>query len=289
MRDYGKVHTSFWTSSTIRALSEDGRYLAIYLLTSPHSNIAGTFRLPDGYVCEDLGWSSQRVSKGFAELFRNGFATRCEATKWVWVIKHLEWNPPENPNQRKSAAKIVGTVPSECAWKLDFMRVSGPSLGIDGVDNANPSATVSKGFPKPFANQEQEQEQDKEPLLGKKPNDTDPDSVAGIIDYLNERAGKRFEAVEANAKFVRARLAEFDAATIRAVVDAKVSEWRDDAEMARYLRPATLFNAEKFAQYAGELQPRQGGGGKWWLGLGFGTLEMALAEGATQADARVTA
>ena len=106
MRDYGKVHTSYWTSSNIRAMSEDGRALAMYLLTCPHGTIAGVFRLPDGYACEDLQWDSERVKKGFAELFQNGFANRCETTKWVWIAKHFEWNPPENPNQKKAAATV---------------------------------------------------------------------------------------------------------------------------------------------------------------------------------------
>lgn len=158
MRDYGKVHSTFWSSATIAKLSDDGRMLALYLMTSPHSTIAGVFRLPDGYVCEDLRWSSERVSEGFRELFANGFANRCETTKWVWICKHLDWNPPENPNQRKSAAKVASAVPAECGWKLDFMRVCGPSLGFDEAKKANPSATV----PKPLLNQEQEQEQEQD-------------------------------------------------------------------------------------------------------------------------------
>lgn len=158
MRDYGKVHTSFWSSPTITKLSEDGRTLAFYLITSPHSTIAGCFRLPDGYVCEDLRWTAERVSKGFAELFTNGYANRCETSKWVWVLKHLEWNKPENPNQRKSAAKIALSIPDECGWKLDFMRVCGPLLDIEWTQTDNACETLSE----PFLNQEQKQEQEQE-------------------------------------------------------------------------------------------------------------------------------
>jgi hypothetical protein len=158
MRDYGKVHTKFWSSKSVRDLSEDGRILALYLLTSPHSTIAGVFRLPDGYVCEDIQWSPERVAKGFAELFHNGFANRCETSKWVWICKHLEWNPPENPNQRKSAAKMAISIPDDCAWKPVFMRDCGELLGISESQKSNPSVTL----PKPFLNQEQEQEQEQE-------------------------------------------------------------------------------------------------------------------------------
>ena len=158
MRDYGKVHTSFWTSENIRSLSEDGRTLAMYLLTCEHGTIAGVFRLPDGYVSDDLQWSFERVSKGFAELKTNGFATRCERTKWVFVHKYLEWNRPENPNQRKSVEKIAERVPSECSWSLDFAEFFCKTIHQAEPKKQNPSETVSE----PFLNQEQEQEQEQD-------------------------------------------------------------------------------------------------------------------------------
>lgn len=120
MRDYGRVHSTFWSSPTISPLSDDGKLLALYLMTCPHNTIAGVFRLPDGYIAEDMRWDSERVSKGFYELFRNGFARRCPETKWVWICKHLEWNPPDNPNQQKAVDKVVSSVPVECAWLADF-------------------------------------------------------------------------------------------------------------------------------------------------------------------------
>jgi uncharacterized phage protein (TIGR02220 family) len=89
------------------------------------------------------------------------------------------------------------------------------------------------------------------------PAEPKPDVEAALICYLNEKAGRSFEPVESNRKLVRARLAE--GATpekIRAVIDAKVAEWQDDTKMARYLQPATLFNATKFAQYVGALGAR---------------------------------
>lgn len=164
MRDYGKVHTSFWSSATTRAMSDTARTLALYLITSPHSTIAGVFRLPDGYVCEDLQWSPERVAKGFSELLAKGFANRCETSKWVWVCKHLDWNPPENPNQRKSAAKVALQVPPECTWKQAFMRSVAEVLALDPSVLENPSETL----PKPFLNQEPEQEQEQKRPNGSK-------------------------------------------------------------------------------------------------------------------------
>lgn len=122
MRDYGRVHSTFWSSPTIAALSDDGKLLALYLMTCPHNTIAGVFRLPDGYIAEDMGWAPERVSEGFAQLSQNGFAKRCPETKWVWICKHLEWNKPENPNQRKAANKLLAAIPAACTWLAELNR-----------------------------------------------------------------------------------------------------------------------------------------------------------------------
>jgi hypothetical protein len=158
MRDYGKVHSAFWSSPTVAALSDDAKLLALYLMTCQHNTIAGVFRLPDGYASEDLGWGPKRVAQGFDELFENGFARRCNATKWVWICKHLIWNPPENPNQRKAVAKMASQVPDLCAWQSEFLKFSGDPVCVPADVSPNAVGTVGE----PLPNQKQEQEQKKD-------------------------------------------------------------------------------------------------------------------------------
>ena len=112
MRDYGRVYSAFWQSPEIRSLSEDARTLALYLLTTPHGNLIGCFRLPDAYAADDLQWSSERVREGFAKLAEVAFVMRDEATKWVFIAKYLKWNAFENPNVAKAAFKAFDQVPS---------------------------------------------------------------------------------------------------------------------------------------------------------------------------------
>lgn len=162
MREFGKVFCSIYESPDFRALSEDGRTLVLYLLTCKHATIAGVFRLPDGYACDDLQWSSERVCEGFENLSGKGFATRCAATMWVWVAKYLEWNPPENPNQRKAAMKVVARIPDQCSWKLRFLSEIGPSLGLEPPPDSTPPEEGFATVKKPFQNKEKEKEQKKE-------------------------------------------------------------------------------------------------------------------------------
>jgi uncharacterized phage protein (TIGR02220 family) len=87
---------------------------------------------------------------------------------------------------------------------------------------------------------------------GSKPLSGKPDALA-ILDYLNTKAGRNYKPVKANLALIAARLGEATPDECRAVVDAKVAEWKHDPKMCSYLRPETLFGAIKFAGYLGQL------------------------------------
>ncbi len=76
----------------------------------------------------------------------------------------------------------------------------------------------------------------------------------GILAFLNRKADRNYQPTAVNLDLIAARLRE--GATVlqcRAIVGRKCREWKGDAKMHQYLRPATLFNREKFSQYLGEL------------------------------------
>jgi uncharacterized phage protein (TIGR02220 family) len=80
-----------------------------------------------------------------------------------------------------------------------------------------------------------------------------PDAVA-LLAFLNHKAGRNFQPSAVNLDFIRARLK--DGASVdhcRAIIGRKTAEWKGDPKTAVWLRPATLFNRTKFAQYLGEL------------------------------------
>lgn len=170
MRDYGKVHTSFWSSDDTHNLSDDAKLLAIYLLTGQHTNMIGCFRLPDGYVTEDLNWPLERVLKGFGELSKNGFATRDSSSKWVVIHKFLSWNTLDNPNQGISALRLFGQVPDKSNLKPQLARVLLRAIGHLDHSKLKGSERVLE----PFRNQEQDQEEEQE----KKTNTSDSNRTA---------------------------------------------------------------------------------------------------------------
>lgn len=156
MREYGKIHSSFWTSNDIRALGEDGRTLAAYLLTSPHSNMLGCFRIPVAYVCDDLKWSLERVLEGFQNLSQRVWATFDKGSEWVVIHKFLKWNQPENPNVVRAAEKLFAQIPSSSgvkpilAWAISEFE---PRFSVDKLSESkpfeNPFDTIAKEYRKP--------------------------------------------------------------------------------------------------------------------------------------------
>lgn len=81
-----------------------------------------------------------------------------------------------------------------------------------------------------------------------------PDIALKVIQHLNDKTGSKFRATKTNTKFIDARIAEGATPTdLIAVINRKCLEWLDNPEMRQYLRPSTLFNAEKFNTYVGQL------------------------------------
>lgn len=72
-----------------------------------------------------------------------------------------------------------------------------------------------------------------------------------LLTYLNERAGRKFEDCNENLRFIRARLQDCqgDVDGCMQMIDRQCILWIGDHRMENYLRPSTLFNAEKFRSY----------------------------------------
>ena len=84
-----------------------------------------------------------------------------------------------------------------------------------------------------------------------------------IVDYLNAKIGAHYKYDGAKTvSTINARINEgFTVDDFFAVIDKKYIEWANDAKMAQYLRPETLFGT-KFEQYLNqrEAPPRATGG-----------------------------
>jgi hypothetical protein len=122
MRDYGKVYTRFWLKQNVLSWSDSAKLLGLYLLTCPHCNLLGCFRLPIGYVASDLNWDEQQVAKALSELEQDQFLIRCEESGWTLIRSFLKHNPIENPNQGKAAFRLLKDVPADFVGMASLLK-----------------------------------------------------------------------------------------------------------------------------------------------------------------------
>jgi predicted phage replisome organizer/uncharacterized phage protein (TIGR02220 family) len=103
-----------------------------------------------------------------------------------------------------------------------------------------------------------EKDKDKEEEIDKEKKNNIPFSE--IITFLNEQAKTNFKSSTPKTKdFIKARWNEgFTLEDFKQVINKKVTEWINDKEMCKYLRPETLFGT-KFESYLNqkEVKPNE--------------------------------
>ena len=81
-----------------------------------------------------------------------------------------------------------------------------------------------------------------------------PDESIIVLEFLNKVTGRQYRPVAANLDMIRARIKEgYSVVDLKAIVAEKTTQWQYDEVQSRYLRPATLFNRTKCAQYIAEV------------------------------------
>lgn len=89
----------------------------------------------------------------------------------------------------------------------------------------------------------------------------EPDNIAQIrkdvVDYLNHKLGTQYKPnASKNKTVINARLNEgYKLDDFKRVIDNEYNDWANDAKMAKYLRPETLFGS-KFDGYLNEKSGR---------------------------------
>lgn len=233
MREYGRVHTGLW--ELIFSLSDQAKVLATYLLSSPHSNMIGCFRILTAYIAADLNWTNETATAALNELGQANWLTYDAGVSWVVIHDFLKYNPIENPNQGKAAVRLATSVPRKSTvfpvlvalarengsrHLEQFVNASGNGLETHCPTVAQPfsngSETVREQFvntvSEPFRNQEQEQEQeqeqDKEPETGtglKAKQSNSEANEAAVMDVLRaiHPSGMAFRITASDLREVR--------------------------------------------------------------------------------------
>lgn len=195
--------------------------------------------------------------------------TRLERASVDEVVRRF-WNATERGLTNARADEEIEKAQHQRAVnQAQGKRGGRPKLTDSVIESKTDSHTERKANNNPIHSHSQIPDLDLSPsgdMSGSSPDGAKPkrqngnthyrtDAIA-VLQFLNEKAGRNYQATEPNLSLIVGRLKE--GATVqqcRQVIAKKTREWSIKPDMAEYLRPATLFNRTKFAQYVGELVP----------------------------------
>jgi hypothetical protein len=176
---YQKIHSQIWQDEKFIKLSEQGKYLFLYVLTSPHNNALGLYVLPRQYICSDLGWTPKQLRKPFEELLRERLILYDTAVNLICIKNHLKHNTVENKNQAIAARKIVESLPKSLMYSVILEQLREPY-------HEPLREQLAKQYAKPETETETETEEEKEKESIKKKNSTPSKTLYGTFVQLTE-------------------------------------------------------------------------------------------------------
>ena len=164
MRDYGKISPQFWTGKTGKAIKAGGPesvVVAMYLMSSPHSNMIGMYYLPMMYVAHETGLGIEGALKGLGRALEAGFCSYDDASEVVWVHEMARYQIAAelsaNDNRVKGIQREIDSVPENPFVSAFYDKYSAAFNLKKQAEKTSPLEAPSK----PLGCQEQEQEQDK--------------------------------------------------------------------------------------------------------------------------------
>lgn len=168
MRDYAKVGPQFWIGPTgrqIKAAGTNATVVAMYLITSPHSNMLGLYYLPTLYLAHETGLGMDAATDGLEKCIRASFCSYDPATEMVWVHEMAAYqiaaDLKESDRRCAGVQNDYDSLPENPFLGLFFERYANAfhmTLKRGFEDKNSPT----EGASKPHASQEQEQEQAQE-------------------------------------------------------------------------------------------------------------------------------
>jgi hypothetical protein len=154
---YRRIRSRLWVDPSFVKLAGGERLVVFYLLSGPHTNSLGLYRLSAAAAAEDLGIPVGMFRRRFDSVLR-AFGWRYEQhTRVLWIPEWANENAPQNPNIVQAWRSAFDEIPegplkAEAGVAiLAFLNAKGPAFG--------------KAFGEPMV----------EPVRNDLPNTPDPD------------------------------------------------------------------------------------------------------------------
>ena len=108
-----RIDTEFWDDPKVEDLSSTGRYLLLYLLTSPCGNIIGCYEITTRHIARDMKLKDAAVRTALNELRDSNIVEYSDATNEVLVRNWWKYNLTRSKNLVKPYVKAMEEVKSD--------------------------------------------------------------------------------------------------------------------------------------------------------------------------------
>ena len=119
MAIYRNIHMSFWTDSKIiDDFSPEEKYLYLYLMTNPHTNLAGCYEISIKQAIYETGYASEKIMKLIDQLERvHNIIRYSKDTKEILLLNWSKYNWTSSEKFRKPLAEELKSIKDD-----DFKR-----------------------------------------------------------------------------------------------------------------------------------------------------------------------
>lgn len=244
MAIYRSVQMSFWTDTKIvDNFTPEDKYFYLYLLTNPHTNLAGCYEISFKQMSDELGYTKETIEKLLDRLenIHNVLKYSLD-TKEILLSNYFRYSWTTSPKFIKSLKNEIKKVKEprfkayleNCLKTYDTVSIpyqypSDTTVSVTDINNNNINNNLDINNQDNIDNYLQQRKE--------------------IINYLNAITGSSYRPSSRETKVhIDARLKEgFKIDDFKKVIDNKYADWKD-TDWEKFLRPSTLFG-NKFEGY----------------------------------------
>ena len=119
---YRKIDPRIWNDEKFRTLSDDAKFVFLFLLTHPHMTALGAMRNTLPGLAAELGWTAKRFSSAVKESMALGIVEACDRASWIGIPNFLRYNEPEGPNSVTKAWVFALDLLPQCQEKRRLIQ-----------------------------------------------------------------------------------------------------------------------------------------------------------------------
>ncbi|TIH12764.1 hypothetical protein D0S45_17490 [Marinifilum sp. JC120] len=119
-KKYRKISTHIWNDERFRELSNDAKFIFLFILTHPTTTSLGALRGNVPGLAFELSMELKAFEEAFQEVLDKGMAEYDPKAGFLWFPNFLKHNSPESPNVVKGWAAGFKSLP-ECTLKTELL------------------------------------------------------------------------------------------------------------------------------------------------------------------------